>query len=100
MSAVLLILSFLSLKPNPRLQFTALSLCSYTELSLLQLLSYTVVLCAVYYNSTVQVLYLTGGASFRDLSLVLNANQLVNSMSTEICFLLLVFSSEPEQVIL
>lgn len=61
MSAVLLIRSFLSLKPNPRLQFTALNLCSYTELSLLQLLSYTVVLCAVYYNSTVQVLYLTGG---------------------------------------
>lgn len=61
MSAVLLIQSFLSLKPNPRLQFTALSLCSYTELSLLQLLSYTVVFCAVYYNSTVQVLYLSGG---------------------------------------
>lgn len=86
MSAVLLIQSFLSLKPNPRLQFTALSLCSYTELSLLQLLSYTVVFCAVYYNSTVQVLYLSGGASFRDLSLVLSANQLVNSMSTKICF--------------
>lgn len=86
MSAVLLIQSFLSLKPNPRLQFTALNLCSYSELSLLQLLSYTVVFCAVYYNSTVQVSYLSGGASFKDLSLVLSANQLVKSMSTKICF--------------